>query len=627
MPMFNSRKYGSKIPIIIAVAVIAVAAIGCNASPIDNLPSLILQAATVTLMTLVPSTSPTPMTPVPSTPPTLIFYDGIVLTMDKTQPTAEAIAVADDKIIAVGSSNDILALKTANTQIIDLQGQTLMPGFVDSHTHILNEASSLPAVGTLEKAQEIELENGVTMVGNLYTTSDFLAQMRALDASGKLLIRINLYLTYSDPCGKVLGNWYQQFPPTRTPGEMLRIAGVKVFSDGGSCEYPAVSFDRILGGKGNLWFTQDQLNTIVSDINKAGYQVAIHAIGDRGVNEALNAIEYSLGGQPNVLRDRIEHNTTVNPVDLPRYQEIGVVATIIGNIWSCTPWYGGPDPLANQPWNFSYRAMLDANPNGHFAWHSDYPWASPNPLYHLYSLVTSKEIAGDLSECPDPSWVGNKTLTIDEALPMMNIEGAYAMFRENEVGSLVAGKYADLIILSGNPKADLNNTRNLAVWMTMVGGIVRWCAAGHEDLCPGSSVAENLPASPTSSPIRIRLQLDTTSDWATLTLNSGGNLVDPVVVSQNGVTTAQGAGNNQISINQTIDHANSGASVGLVVDATLSDAQTSGQLEFVIQSGAIGDTTVKFYNYVNNAPVEVSSAVLNDTSKTVDLPVSMFISQ
>ena len=112
------------------------------------------------------------------------------------------------------------------------------------------------------------------------------------------------------------------------------------------------------------------------------------------------------------------------------------------------------------------------------------PGLPPNPLFHLYSMVTPYEISGDLSECADPSWVGNKTLTLDEALPMMTIEGAYALFRDQEVGSLLPGKYADLIILSGNPAADLNAIRELEVWMTMVGGEVRWCAPGQEVFCP-----------------------------------------------------------------------------------------------------------------------------------------------
>jgi hypothetical protein len=99
------------------------------------------------------------------------------------------------------------------------------------------------------------------------------------------------------------------------------------------------------------------------------------------------------------------------------------------------------------------------------------------------------------------------------------------------------------------------------------------------------------------------------------------------VVSQSGETTNLGADNNQLSINQTIDNANSGKVIEMVVDATLSGAPKEGQLEFVIESGAIGDTTIKFFNFVQGSPVEVSTAVLNDTSKTVDLAASLFISK
>ena len=233
------------------------------------------------------------------------------------------------------------------------------------------------------------------------------------------------------------------------------------------------------------------------------------------------------------------------------------------------------------------------------------------------------EIAGDLSECADPSWVGNKTLTLDEALPMMTIEGAYALFREKEVGSLVTGKYADLIILSGNPKTDLKAIKNLQVWMTMVGGHVEWCTPGHEAFCPGSVVSVG---SPLSSPLKIRIQVTTTSDWATLTLRSGGKLVDPKVISSSSEATNLGASDNRLSINQTIQRANSGASVELVVDASLTGAQTGGQLEFVIESGAIGDTTVKLFNYLKNSPMEVSTIVLHETSKTFNVPVKNFIS-
>ena len=78
-------------------------------------------------------------------------------------------------------------------------------------------------------------------------------------------MRTSVYLAYTTNCGEVLGDWYREFPPTREPGEMLRIAGVKVFTDGGSCQFPAVSFDHPEWGEGDLFFTQDEMNTIVSE--------------------------------------------------------------------------------------------------------------------------------------------------------------------------------------------------------------------------------------------------------------------------------------------------------------------------------------------------------------------------
>ena len=629
--MFDSKVARLHVLTIAAGVLLAAVATGCGPMPVGIAPTSDPQQPTIPPSASGAASQPAASPPqVQSAAPTLIFHNGIVLTMDKAEPAAEAIAVAGDKILAVGSNDDMLALQTTGTQVIDLQGFTLMPSFVDAHTHLLNEAPNTPATGNLEKAQELALQNGITTLGNLYASPDFLEQMRALDDSGRLRVRTSLYLTFADACGKVLGDWYKQYPPTRNPGEMLRIAGVKVYTDGGSCGHPAISFSRLTGGQGDLWFTQDQLDTIVADIDAAGYQVAIHAIGDRGVDEALNAIERALHGRPNALRHRIEHNVTVRPDSYPRYQEIGVVATLQGNVWSCKDVFFAhgivPDPPEYQAWNFPFRAMLDASPDAHFAWHSDFPWASINPLSHLYSMVTPYEIAGDLSECADPSWAGNKTLALDEALPMMTIEGAYAMFREQEVGSLVPGKFADLIVLSGNPADDLNAIRNIQVWMTMVGGAVEWCAPGHEALCPSAPQVEAASQSPVAEPVRIRVQITTTSDWATLTLNSGGTLSDEQLVSVCAVAATYGAYGNRFSINQSTERASSGGGIELVVDATLSDAHSGGNLGFVLESGAIGQTTAKFFGYPQDSPVEASTIVLDDTVRAFDVPADDFIS-
>lgn len=87
--------------------------------------------------------------------------------------------------------------------------------------------------------------------------------------------------------------------------------------------------------------------------------------------------------------------------------------------------------------------------------------------------------------CPAAEWQEAHRIAAEEALPMMSINAAYALFREDEVGSLEPGKYADLIILSANPLTDdPHKILEMQVWMTMVGGRTAYCMAGQEELCP-----------------------------------------------------------------------------------------------------------------------------------------------
>jgi predicted amidohydrolase YtcJ/regulation of enolase protein 1 (concanavalin A-like superfamily) len=430
--------------------------------------------------------------------PAVIFYNGSVLTMDVDLPAAEAIALDGERILAVGSNEDILALQGTGTQAVDLQGSTLMPGFVDPHTHIFNDSARFLGRNDLQLAQQLALRNGITTVGDLWVDPGFLAAMQAMESSGQLRVRTSLYLAYTNSCGELMGDWYLQYPPTREDGEMLRIGGVKIYADGGTCGGWARSYELPDVGYGDLWFTQDEMNAMVGSLDAAGYQLAIHALGDRAVEQVLNAYEFVLGGQPNTLRHRIEHNATLRPDLVSRYSEIGVVATVFGSYPTCIVEASPPPPERINDWEWPYRDLLLANPDLHIAWHSDYPWIGPvSPLWHLYSMVTPYSIfTDDGTECADPGWWTGRTFTVDEVLPMMTIEGAYALFRDEEVGSLEPGKFADMIVLSGDPTAiDPLDIRELEVWMTMVGGKVEWCAPGHEALCPLPLSTNPVPAS------------------------------------------------------------------------------------------------------------------------------------
>jgi predicted amidohydrolase YtcJ len=436
-------------------------------------------AAAVTTSTTV--TAPTTTTE-PLPPPDLIFHGGTIITMDPDRPTEEAIAIRDGRVIVVGPQRPVLSRAGPGTLIINLEGRTLMPGFVDAHSHILNEG----AYGDdLEQRQAAALANGITTLGNLYTDEGFLEAMEDFEAAGLLRLRTSLYLVYNLACGDLYSEWYLDHPPTRESGETLRIGGVKVYADGGSCNPPSFTVQLNEGGPVvPPYVTVEELTGVVERAQSAGHQVAIHAIGDRALDTALDAIEAALGGGENVFRHRIEHNSVVRPDQYPRYGEIGVVATIFADYPSCNV-FGAPLYPEVQDWEWPYDELIAANPGGHFAWHGDSPYFSINPLEQLFGFVTRHDVADDGSICEPWAWLADDTIPVEDALALMTTGSAYALFREGEVGALRPGLFADFVVLSGNPLAvDPFAIKNIKVLLTMVGGQVAYCASGSEDLCP-----------------------------------------------------------------------------------------------------------------------------------------------
>jgi predicted amidohydrolase YtcJ len=428
-----------------------------------------------------------PSTPAPTVDPArqVIFHNGVVLTMNQEAPQATALAVTGALITAVGADADILALAGPGARLIDLRGAALLPGFVDPHSHIFNDARQHLDM-TLAEAQQVALENGTTTLGDLYVDEGFLREMRAFAARGSLQVRTSLYLVATDNCGRPQGDWWLEHEPTGEPGEWLRIGGVKIFADGGTCRDVALSYElEPGGGLGDLFFEQQALNDLVAKAQAAGRQVAIHALGDRAVEQAQNAIAAALAGAPNTYRHRIEHNAVVRPELLARYGEIGIVPTVFGLYPHCSP-FGPPPPEAYRSWEWPWRALLDANPGLPVAWHGDDPYFGRlRPLDDLYGFVTRGDVAADGTPCPAPEWHAVHAVSTEEALRMMTINAAYALFRETEVGSLEAGKYADLIVLSANPLAVAPEALlQTEVWLTMIGGRTAHCAAGHADECP-----------------------------------------------------------------------------------------------------------------------------------------------
>lgn len=423
--------------------------------------------STTTLVALPPITSEVDSA-------TMVIVGGTVLTMNPNQPTAEAVAVRGASIVAVGSELDIADFVNDKTQVIDLAGRTLLPGFVDGHVHYFSNSDGTPSY--LQAIQDDILSSGVTTVAEMSVTRQGLAELRQLDDDGLLRVRTSVYVGHNTVCGEAVDSWLGEIEPTREWGESLRIGGIKIFNDGGACNVPASSYEKQNGGMGDLYMTADELAAVVSVYDKAGFQVAIHALGDRAIEATLDGLAQVItDGNP--LRHRIEHNASVRPDLRSRYDEVGAVAMTFGSFPTCVM-TGNDDRFQftidaeYQEWEWPWRDLIDQNPNTVFAWHGDYPvFTDSTPIANLAGYVTRVQILPDGTVCEPEPYHAKHAITVEEALAMMTMGSAYALDRETEVGSIEVDKLADFVVLSGNPtKVEPMDLFDLKVEMTVFNG-------------------------------------------------------------------------------------------------------------------------------------------------------------
>lgn len=446
----------------------------------------------------------------------VIFRNGVVLTMEPSQPQAAALAVRGERIMAVGGNSQVMALRGPDTHVVDLAGRTLLPGFIDGHTHVLFFPDRMGQ--TLQDAMDVALSYGLTTVNEMVADDAFLEQLMSAEQEGTLRLRVNVFAPYNTGTLDDEGNtiivevWFPEHGPILDSDRRVRIPGIKLFTDGGwspgrGCwaltdPYPKefqddLMFQDCFHDDGDLYLTQRQLNQVVVDAQAAGFRVSFHASGDRAIDHVLNAIENALNGASNEqYRHQIQHNSVLRPDQLTRYASLNPLASLRGYFNTCDQdeysYYFGEDRyewLANR---YALPGLgIHVYAEGDFGWTTaPSDRTSPrtiDPMLYLYGLVTHQQLRGDGTACQPDTWIAKHEISVEEGLRLLTIEPAFAVSQEEVIGSLRPGKFADLVILSGNPLAvNPNSIKDLQALMTMVGGHVEYCAAGYESLCPTS---------------------------------------------------------------------------------------------------------------------------------------------
>lgn len=230
--------------------------------------------------------------------------------------------------------------------------------------------------------------------------------------------------------------------------DLVRVGFLKLFIDGTLGSGTALLFAPFADDPaktGLPQYPEEKFAALIAKAHENGYQTGTHAIGDKGVDWVLNAVEKAeLSFGMKDLRHRIEHAQVIAPSDFARFKALGVIASMqpthcTTDMRFCERRIG----LERSKYAYAWRTLLDAG--ARIAFGSDWPVEPLDPMRGLYSAVTRKSIEFDV---PEGGWFPEQKLTMAEAITLFTKGAAYASFEEGIKGSLEPGKLADLVIMS-----------------------------------------------------------------------------------------------------------------------------------------------------------------------------------
>jgi predicted amidohydrolase YtcJ len=246
------------------------------------------------------------------------------------------------------------------------------------------------------------------------------------------------------------------------------VRSIKLYADGalgsrGAALLAPYSDDP--GNTGLLVTPPAVIQRVATMALRHGFQMAVHAIGDRGNRIALDAYDAALRAVPTAdHRFRVEHAQIISPQDIPRFATLGVIPSMqASHQTSDMRWAEGRIGPERIKGAYAWRSLLNTGviiPNG-----SDFPVEDVNPLISFHSAISRQ----DSSSWPAGGWYPEQVMTRDEALKSMTIWPAYAGFQEQSMGSITPGKYADFVILDRDimtiPASEILQTRVVSTWL------------------------------------------------------------------------------------------------------------------------------------------------------------------
>jgi predicted amidohydrolase YtcJ len=209
-----------------------------------------------------------------------------------------------------------------------------------------------------------------------------------------------------------------------------------------------------------LLTSKQTLRDILEDAVLSGFQVAIHAIGDKGNQLALDEIEWSyssVGGKE--LRHRVEHAQVVDLEDIPRFKLLNVIPSMQPT-HATSDMNMAEDRIGAERLKGAYAWRTFIDQGSRLASGSDFPIELANPFYGIHAAVTRQ----NRQNLPIKGWISEQSISITEAIRSFTIDAAWAAHQETTLGSLEVGKWADFIIVD----RDIFNEPQESIWKTEV---------------------------------------------------------------------------------------------------------------------------------------------------------------